>query len=122
MLKIRLKRLGAKKNPAYRVIVINSTTKREGRPVQELGHYNPKTKEMKLDKVAALDWVKKGAQPTETVAYLIKNCNEDGTLNYVKKETVKLSKKAQAKAQAEAEAKATAEAEAAQATEAPAEA
>ena len=112
MLKIRLKRLGAKKNPSYRIIVINSTTKREGRPVQELGHYNPKTKVMKLDKAAALDWVKKGAQPTETVAYLIKNCNEDGTLNYKKKETVKLSKKAQAKAQAEAEAKAAAEAEA----------
>ena len=112
MLKIRLKRLGAKKNPAYRIIVINSTTKREGRPVQELGHYNPKTKAMKLDKVSALEWIKKGAQPTETVAYLIKNCNEDGTLNYKKKETVKLSKKAQAKAQAEAEAKAAAEAEA----------
>ena len=113
MLKIRLKRLGAKKNPTYRVIVINSTTKREGRPVQELGHYNPKTKVMQLDKTSALEWIKKGAQPTETVAYLIKNCNDDGTLNYVKKETVKLSKKAQAKAQAEAEAKA----EAAQATE-----
>ena len=111
MLKIRLKRLGAKKNPTYRVVVINSTTKREGRPVQELGHYNPKTKEMKLDKVAALDWVKKGAQPTETVAYLIKNCNEDGTLNYVKKETVKLSKKAQAKAKAEAKEKAKDKAE-----------
>ena len=115
MLKIRLKRLGAKKAPTYRVIVINSTTKREGRPVQELGHYNPKTKEMKLDKVAALDWVKKGAQPTETVAYLIKNCNEDGTLNYVKKETVKLSKKAQAKK--EAEEKAAAEAAEVQAEE-----
>ena len=113
MLKIRLKRLGAKKNPTYRIIVINSTTKREGRPVQELGHYNPKTKAMQLDKTSALEWIKKGAQPTETVAYLIKNCNEDGTLNYVKKETVKLSKKAQA----EAEAKAAAEAEAAQATE-----
>ena len=112
MLKIRLKRLGAKKNPTYRIIVINSTTKREGRPVQELGHYNPKTKVMKLDKVSALEWVKKGAQPTETVAYLIKNCNDDGTLNYVKKETVKLSKKAQAKAAAEAEAKAKAEEEA----------
>ncbi len=52
---------------------------------------------MKLDKAAALEWISKGAQPTETVAYLIKNCNEDGTLNYVKKETVKLSKKALAK-------------------------
>ena len=123
MLKIRLKRMGAKKNPSYRIIVINSTTKREGRPVQELGYYNPKTKVMQLDKTSALDWVKKGAQPTETVAYLIKNCNDDGTLNYKKKETVKLSKKAQAKAQAEAEAKAKdeEEAKAAAAAEAPAE-
>ena len=121
MLKIRLKRLGAKKAPTYRVIVINSTTKREGKPIEELGHYNPKTKVMQLNKSKAEEWISKGAQPTETVAYLIKNCNEDGTLNYVKKETVKLSKKAQAKAQAEAEAKAAAEAEAAQATEAPAE-
>ena len=46
MLKIRLKRLGAKKNPTYRIIVINSTTKREGKPIQELGYYNPKTKVM----------------------------------------------------------------------------
>lgn len=112
MLKIRLKRMGAKKSPSYRIVVINSTTKREGRPIQELGHYNPKTKEMKLDLVSAQDWVKKGAQPTDTVAYLLKNCNEDGTLNYKKKETVKLSKKAQAKAAAEAEAKAKAEEEA----------
>lgn len=112
MLKIRLKRLGAKKNPTYRIIVINSTTKREGRPIQELGHYNPKTKVMKLDKATALDWISKGAQPTETVAYLIKNCNDDGTLNYKKKETVKLSKKALAKKQAEEEAKKQAEEEA----------
>lgn len=118
MLKIRLKRLGAKKAPTYRVIVINSTTKREGLPIQELGHYNPKTKVMKLDKVSALDWIKKGAQPTETVKYLINNCNDDGTLNYQKKEIVKLSKKAQAKAAAEAEAKAKAEEEARLAAEA----
>ena len=118
MLKIRLKRLGAKKNPTYRIIVINSTTKREGRPIQELGHYNPKTKVMKLDLVSAKDWVAKGAQPTETVAYLIKNCNEDGTLNYVKKETVKLSKKAQAKKAAEEAAAAKAAEEAASAEQA----
>ena len=119
MLKIRLKRLGAKKSPTYRIIVINATTKREGRPVQELGHYNPKTKVMRLDKNSALEWIKKGAQPTDTVSYLIKNCNDDGTLNYVKKETVKLSKKALAKKQAEEEA---AKAAAEQAQEAPAEA
>jgi small subunit ribosomal protein S16 len=118
MLKIRLKRLGAKKNPTYRIIVINSTTKREGKPIEELGHYNPKSKVMKFDKSKALEWISKGAQPTETVAYLIKNCNEDGTLNYVKKDTVKLSKKAQAKAAAEAEAKAKAEEEAKAAAEA----
>lgn len=122
MLKIRLKRMGAKKAPTYRIIVINSTTKREGRPVQELGHYNPKTKVMQLDKVAALDWIKKGAQPTDTVAYLINNCNDDGTLNYVKKETVKLSKKAQAKKEAEEKAAAEAAAKAAEEAKAAAEA
>ena len=118
MLKLRLKRLGAKKQPSYRVIVINSTTKREGRPIQELGYYNPKTKEMKFDKASALEWISKCAQATERVQYLIRNCNEDGTLNYVKKDTVKLSKKALAKKQAEEEAKAAAEAEAKAAKEA----
>lgn len=115
MLKIRLKRLGAKKAPSYRIIVINSTTKREGKPIQELGFYNPKTKEMRLDKATAESWISKGAQPTETVAYLIKNCNEDGSLNYKKSEVVKLSKKAKAKQEAEAAAKAEAEKAAAEA-------
>ena len=117
MLKIRLKRLGAKKAPTYRVIVINSTTKREGRPIEELGYYNPKTKAMKLNKTSAEAWISKGAQPTDTVKYLIANCNEDGSLNYKKAETVKLSKKAQAKKAAEEEAKKQAE-EAAKAAEA----
>ena len=112
MVKIRLKRLGYKKNPVYRIVVLNATTKRQAAPIQQLGFYNPKTKEMKLDKVAALDWISKGAQPTQTVQYLINNCNEDGTLNYVKKEEVKLSKKAQAKLKAEQEAAAAASAEA----------
>lgn len=111
MLKIRLKRLGCKKAPAYRIIVINSTTKREGKPVEELGHYNPKTKIMKLDKATALDWIKKGAQPTDTVKYLIDNCNADGSLNYKQKTEKKLSKKAIAKLEAEKEAKAKAASE-----------
>ena len=127
MLKIRLKRLGAKKYPTYRVIVINSTTKREGKPIEELGYYNPKTKEMKLNKEHAESWISKGAQPTDTVKYLIANCNADGSLNYKKKETVKLSKKALAKKAAEEEAKKaeeeakSAEAAAAAEAEAPAE-
>ena len=104
MVKIRLKRLGYKKNPVYRIVVLNSTTKREAAPIQQLGFYNPKTKEMQLDKTSALDWVKKGAQPTETVKFLIDNCKDDGTLDYKKKETEKLSKKAQAKLKAEKEA------------------
>ena len=122
MLKIRLKRLGAKKAPTYRVIVINSTTKREGKPVEELGYYNPKTKEMKLNKASAEAWISKGAQPTDTVKYLIANCNEDGSLNYKKSETVKLSKKAQAKKAEEEARKAEEAAAAAQAEEAPTEA
>ena len=123
MLKIRLKRLGAKKAPTYRIIVINATTKREGKPVCELGHYNPKTKVMKFDLATAQEWVKKGAQPTDTVKYLMDNCNPDGSLNYKKKETVKLSKKALAKKEAEekaaADAKAATEIETAKAADAP---
>jgi small subunit ribosomal protein S16 len=118
MLKLRLKRLGCKKSPAYRIIVINSTTKREGKPIQELGHYNPKTKEMKLDKATALEWIKKGAQPTDTVQYLLTNCKEDGSLDYKVKTEVKLSKKAIAKLEAEKAAKAKADEEAKAAKEA----
>ncbi|MGM9993213.1 MAG: 30S ribosomal protein S16 [Candidatus Avigastranaerophilus sp.] len=119
MVKIRLKRLGYKKNPVYRIVVLNSTTKREAAPIQQLGFYNPKTKEMQLDKKSALDWIQKGAQPTQTVKFLIDNCTEEGKLNYVKKETEKLSKKAQAKLKAEQEAaqKAAEEAAAAQKAE-----
>lgn len=117
MVKIRLKRLGYKKNPTYRIIVINDLQKREGRPICELGHYNPKTKEMKLDKALALDWISKGAKPTDTVQYLINNCDDEGKLIYKPKTEKKLSKKAMAKLEAEREAQAAAEAEAAKAAE-----
>ena len=118
MVKIRLKRLGYKKNPSYRIVVIDSRLKREGAPIEELGYYNPKTKEMKLNKESANSWIKKGAQASPTVQYLISNCDENGALIYKKKETVKLSKKARAKAQEAEEAK---KQEAAAAAEAPAE-
>ena len=121
MVKIRLKRLGSKKNPTYRIVVINDLQKREGKPICELGHYNPKTKEMKLDKATALEWISKGAKPTETVQYLINNCDDEGKLIHKQKTEKKLSKKALAKLEAEKEAKAQAEAEAAAAAEAPAE-
>lgn len=119
MVKIRLKRLGSKKNPFYRIVVINSSSRREGAPIQELGNYNPKTKELTLNKADALEWIKKGAQPSETVAYLINKSNDEGKLVYEQKTEKKLSKKALAKLEAEKEAaKAAAEAEAAAAQEA----
>lgn len=105
MVKIRLKRMGYKKNPIFRIVVIDVRSKREGAPIEELGHYNPKRKEMKLNKESALEWIKKGAQPTETVQYLINNCNKEGGLT-VKEKPKKLSKKAQAKLEAEKEAQA----------------
>lgn len=114
MVKIRLKRLGSKKNPFYRIVVINSSNRREGAPIQELGNYNPKTKELNLNKADALDWIKKGAQPTETVAYLINKSNDEGKLVYEQKTEKKLSKKALAKLEAE---KAAAEAAAKEAAE-----
>ncbi len=102
MVKIRLKRLGAKRNPIYRIIVIDSREKREGKAIEELGFYNPRKKELKIDKEKALGWVKKGAQPSETVKYLIDNSSEAGTL--VRKPVVeekKISKKAKAKLESE---------------------
>ena len=122
MVKIRLKRLGYKKNPSYRIVAIDSRSKREGAPIEELGYYNPKTKEMKFNVQRAKERLAQGAQASETVMYLIKNSNEDGTLNYKKSEVKKLSKKAQAKLeqekQAAAEAAAQAEAPAEEAAEA----
>lgn len=119
MVKIRLKRLGYKKNPSYRIVAIDSRAKREGAPIEELGYYNPKTKEMKFNAARAKERIAQGAQASETVMYLINNCNEDGTLNYKKKESKKISKKAQAKLDAK---KAEAEAsKAEEAAEAPAE-
>jgi len=104
VVKIRLKRLGSKKNPTYRVIVINQSSRRQGSPIVELGYYNPKTKEMKLDKKLAQEWMQKGAQPTETALYLINNCDDEGKLIYKEKTEKKMSKKAKAKAEEEAKA------------------
>ena len=72
MVKIRLRRLGAKKAPFYRVVVADSRFPRDGRFIEELGYYNPMNKELKLDNDKAAEWVKKGAQPTDTVRALLK--------------------------------------------------
>ena len=70
--KIRLKRMGAKKKPFYRIVVADSRSPRDGRLIEELGYYNPMNKELKVDNEKAADWVKKGAQPTDTVRALLK--------------------------------------------------
>lgn len=74
MVKIRLRRMGAKKAPYYRVVVADSRYPRDGRFIEELGYYDP-TKEpsvMKVDGEKALKWMQNGAQPTETVKKILK--------------------------------------------------
>ena len=77
--KIRLKRIGAKKTPFYRIVVADSRYPRNGRFIEEIGYYDPmKTPaEIKLDNEKVEKWLKNGAQPTETVKSLIaKNGNQ----------------------------------------------
>ena len=81
MIRIRLKRLGRKRLPMYRIIVINSAARRQGRPIEELGTYNPKSKELNFNKAKALEWISKGASPSETVAKLIKDSTDEGTFS-----------------------------------------
>ena len=72
--KMRLRRLGAKKAPFYRVIVADSRSPRDGRFIEEIGYYNPRTEpvELKIDADKAKAWLANGAQPTETVKALLK--------------------------------------------------
>ena len=77
MVKIRLKRMGMKKNPFYRVVVADSRYPRDGRFIEEIGYYDPTTEPavVKIDAEAATKWIANGAQPTETVKSLLKKCN-----------------------------------------------
>ena len=70
MLKIRLKRYGRKKNPCYRIIVINSKKRRDGRALEEVGFYNPLTKEIKLNIIAINKRITHGAQLSKTTKNL----------------------------------------------------
>ncbi len=74
MVKIRLTRVGAKKAPAYRIVVADSRYPRDGRFIDQIGSYNPMTNpaEVKIDAEKAKDWMQKGAQPTDTVKSLFK--------------------------------------------------
>ena len=72
--KIRLKRIGAKKKPFYRVVVADERAPRDGKFIEEIGYYNPLTNpaEIKIDAEKATKWLNNGAQPTETVRSLLK--------------------------------------------------
>ncbi|MEP7157883.1 MAG: 30S ribosomal protein S16 [Chloroflexota bacterium] len=72
--RIRLTRVGATKQPTYRFVVADSRNARDGRSLETLGHYNPRTDpiEIKVDEEKARDWIKRGAQPSDTVARLFR--------------------------------------------------
>lgn len=71
--KIRMRRMGAKRKPFYRIVVADSRAPRDGRFIEEVGYYNPVSnpKQLKLDEDKIYAWLKKGAQPSDTVRSLI---------------------------------------------------
>jgi len=72
MLKLRLKRIGRKKQPVYRIVVMENSTRRDGRPVEEVGYYNPSTKQSKFEIEKIRKWLSYGVKPTPTVYDLLK--------------------------------------------------
>jgi small subunit ribosomal protein S16 len=72
VVKIRVKRAGGPKKPHYRIVVVDSRNRRDGMPIEEIGYYNPRSKELKINKEAVEKWTKTGAQPSEIVASLLK--------------------------------------------------
>ncbi|EEH00994.1 30S ribosomal protein S16 [Borreliella finlandensis] len=75
--KIRLKRMGAKKRPYYRIVVMNSTSPRDGRAIEELGYYHPveKQNQIKIKEDRMKDWISKGAILSDTVKMLLNKNN-----------------------------------------------
>ncbi len=78
--KIRLMRMGSKKNPFYRVVVVDSLKPRNGEYVDKIGHYNPKANPpiIEIDGEKALEWIRKGAIPTDTARVLLKKAGVFG--------------------------------------------
>lgn len=70
--KIRMKRMGSKRNPFYRIVVADSRSPRDGRSIEQIGTYNPVVQpvEVKIDEEKALHWLSKGAQPSDTIRNL----------------------------------------------------
>jgi len=128
MIKLRLKRFGKKREASFRLVATNSTSRRDGRPLEELGFYNPRTKETRLDTEAIRERLSQGAQPTDTVLSLLekgglveKTVRPAEIVGKKKQAEARVAAEKQAKKEA-AEAAAAAKAEAAAAAAAEAEA
>ena len=89
MIKLRLKRFGKKKEASFRIVACNSTSRRDGRPLQELGFYNPRTKETRLDTEALRKRLTQGAQPTDVVRTLLE---KGGLLEKVERPSIAIGK------------------------------
>lgn len=78
--RIRLKRMGAKKKPFYRIVVADARSPRDGRFIEEIGYYNPTTKPMtlKVDTEKANEWISRGALPSDTVKSLLAKAGQEG--------------------------------------------
>jgi small subunit ribosomal protein S16 len=75
MIKLRLKRYGKKREVSYRIVAMNSRDRRDGRPLEELGFYNPRTDETRLHVESIVKRLKAGAQPTDTVRRILEKAN-----------------------------------------------
>jgi len=72
MLKLRLKRAGRKRSPSYRLVIIENSSRRDGRPVEEVGYYNPISKQYNFEVSKIKKWLSYGVKPTKTVLNLLK--------------------------------------------------
>jgi small subunit ribosomal protein S16 len=72
MLKLRLKRIGRKRSPSYRLVIMENTTRRDGRPIEEVGYYDPISKKSHFDANKIQKWLSYGVRPTTTVLNLLK--------------------------------------------------
>ena len=89
MIKLRLKRFGKKKEASFRIVACNSTSRRDGRPLEELGFYNPRTKETRLDTEALRNRLTQGAQPTDVVRTLLE---KGGLLEKIERPSIAIGK------------------------------
>lgn len=76
--KIRLKRMGSKNNPFFRMVVADERAPRDGRYIEQIGYYNPLTKDLKVENERAQEWLGHGAQPSDTVRELLKKSGAIG--------------------------------------------